>query len=403
MAAFLRAVPLVCLASAALSGLGGCLLYHDKDDDDFTPDAAPLPDARLVDAVPVDAPTDAPVDAGIDSPLAAPVFEILTPADNTLVTHHELVPITGRVTGNPVAGFDLTVDGQAAPGLLQVSGLPVGGDCYAGCNLTFNWDADAMREGTHTAQITARDDTGLTSADSVMIRFEDAPQITFLRPGGGESRGATLTTVQVGIVDRGPGSISATLSIDGAVVLPATYLDCLAGCTMTHAWNTASLAAGVHTLSVTASDSVGHTTTTSQEVIIADIPYISQINVREDDGFGTLEVEVHLYDASTDQWLGCSGDEFGLANVATGDTLYNVQAWFVDANSRPLGVDQLAGRQLRVRVTEDDFAECPARPSSDDDEIADWEPISAASLVNLSTSHGDALQLTTRTGRILSR
>jgi hypothetical protein len=402
MAALHRAVPVICLASAAFAGLGGCLLYSDRDDD-VTPDAAPPPDARLVDAVPVDAPTDAPVDAGIDSPRAAPMFEILTPADGTLITHHDLVPITGRVTGNPITGFDLTVDGQSAPGLLQVSGLPVGGDCYAGCDITFHWDADAMREGTHTAQIDARDDLGALASDSVMIRFEDAPQITFLRPSGGESRGAAATTIQVGLVDRGPGSISATLSIDGASVQSATYLDCIAGCTLTRVWDTSAIAAGVHTLSVTASDAAGHTTTTSQEVIIADIPYISQINVREDDGFGTLEVEVHLYDAATDAWLGCSGDEFGLANVANSSTLYTVQAWFVDASSRPLGVDQLAGRQLRVRVTEDDFAECPARPGSDDDEIADWEPISAASLPSLSTSHGDVLQLSTRTGRILSR
>ncbi|MBZ0233692.1 MAG: hypothetical protein K8M05_15300 [Deltaproteobacteria bacterium] len=395
----LRAVPVACALTAG--ALSGCLLYHDRDDPDVVLDAAAAPDAPI-DARPLDAPTDAPVDAGIDSPRAAPTFEILAPQDGALVTHHDLVRIDGRVTGNPIAGFDLTVDGAAAPGLLQVSGLPVGGDCFAGCDVTFHWDADAMREGTHTAQIDARDDMGGLASDSVALRFEDAPQISFLRPAG-EARGATVTTIQVGVADRGPGSISATLSIDGVAVQTATYLDCIAGCTLTRAWDTSALAAGVHTLSVTASDSVGHTTTTSQEVIVADIPYITQLNVIESDGFGTLEVEVHLYDAATDAWLGCSGDEFGLANVAMGNTLYNVQAWFVDASSRPLGVDQLAGRQLRIRVTEDDFAECPARPGSDDDEIADWEPIAASALPGLSTAHGDVLQLTTRTGRILTR
>ncbi len=396
----LRALPFAfALASTTLTG---CLLYHDPDDRDVVPDAATAPDASI-DARPLDAPTDAPVDAGIDSPRAAPTFEILAPQDGALVTHHDLVRIDGRVTGNPIAGFDLHVDGVAAPGLLQVSGLPVGGDCFAGCDLTFHWDADAMREGTHTAQIEARDDQGAAASDSVAIRFEDAPQITFLRPSGGESRGATVTTIQAGIVDRGPGAITATLSIDGVTTPPVTFADCLAGCTLTRSWDTSTLAAGVHTLAVTASDAVGHTTTVQQQVVIADIPYITQINVNESDGFGTLEVEVHLYDAVTDVWLGCSGDDFGLANVAVGNTLYNVQAWFVDASSRPLGVDQLAGRQLRVRVTEDDFQECPARPAQDDDEIADWEPIPAASLPSLSTSHGNVLQLTTRTGRILTR
>lgn len=398
MAASRRLLGTALLASA----LAGCLLYEDPDDPDFTPDAgAPLVDARLIDA-PVDAPP-LPIDAGIDAPRAAPTIELLSPADGALVTHHEPVRVDARVTGNPIAGFDLTVDGVATPSALQVMGLPVGGDCYAGCNIILWWDADAMREGIHTAQFDARDDLGTRASDSVTIRFEDAPQITFVRPSGGESRGAVSTAIQVSIVDRGPGSISASLSIDGVSTQTATYVDCINGCTLTRSWDTSTLAAGVHTLSVTASDAAGHTTTTAQDVTIADIPYITQINVAEDDGFGTLEVEVHLYDAATDAWLGCSGDEFGLANVAYGNTLYNVQAWFVDANSRPLGVDQLAGRQLRIRVTEDDLAECPTRPGSDDDEIADWEPIPASSLPMLSTSHGDALQLTTRTGRILSR
>jgi hypothetical protein len=389
------------LGTAALAScLTGCLLYEDRDDPEWQVDAAPFPDARLIDA-PTDAPP-IPIDAGIDSPLAGPMFEILSPTDGTLVTHHDLVRIDARVTGNPIAGFDLTVDNIATPGALQVSGLPVGGDCFAGCKIIFSWDADAMREGTHTVQIDARDDAGTRASDSVMIRFEDAPQILFVRPTT-ESRGAATTSIRATIIDRGPGGMNATLSIDGTAVQSATFADCISGCTMTRVWDTSTIAAGVHTLSITATDGAGHTTTTQQSVTIADIPYVSQINVVEDDGIGALEIEVHLYDAATSEWLGCSGQSHGLQNVDNSNVLYTVNGWFSDALDRPVGVDQLAGRQLRIRVIEDDLNPCPFAPGSADDMVGESGIINAASLPNLSTSFGDTLQLTMRTGRFLSR
>jgi hypothetical protein len=393
-------------AALVATSLAGCLLYSDQDDDveldapALQPDARPGADARTIDA-PTDAPP-IPIDAGIDSPTAAPTIEFTAPTDGTLITDHQPVRIDAHVTGNPIAGFDLTVDGVATPAALSASGLPVGGDCYAGCNIIFSWNAAAMREGMHTVQIAARDDVGTSATDSMTFRFEDAPQIIFQRPTG-EARGAASVAIQISITDRGPAPIAAALSIDGAQVQSTTYQDCINGCTMTRTWDTSSLAAGTHTLSVTSSDMTGHTTTATQDVIISDIPMITQINVIEDDGIGTLEVEVHLYDSATDQWLGCSGDDFGLANVAYGNTLYNVNAYFVDANRRPLGVDQLAGRQLRIRVTEDDLAECPARPDTSDDEIGDRSGFAAGSLANLSTSFGDVLQLSTRHARPLSR
>ena len=94
---------------------------------------------------------------------------------------------------------------------------------------------------------------------------------------------------------------------------------------------------------------------------------------------------------------------FGLALLTLSGGCASSSSYFVDAQSRPLGADQLAGRQLRIRVTEDDIAECPARPDSADDEIADRSGFAPGSLANLNTSFGDVLQLTTRHARPLAR
>ncbi len=389
-----------CLAAGLL---GACTLDFGDDGDDVTPDArvvfpdAPSPDA----AVPTDAPIDTPTDSRFDAPPTPPALEILSPAENTLITGHDNVRIDVRVTGNPVVGFQLAIDGTTTTAL-TLSGLPPGGDCYLGCDVIVSWNADTMREGTHVATITANNGMGDMATDAVTLRFEDAPEITFQRPTG-EVRGASTVAIQVAVVDRGPGNITAALSIDGVTAQSATWADCILGCTLTRSWNTSTLTPGVHTLSMTASDAAGRTSTVTQSVIVGDIPYVSQINVNASDGFGTLEVEVHMYDAATGVWLGCSGDEYGLANVAVGNTLYAVTGYFVDALSRPLGVDQLAGRNVRLVVTEDDYIECPATPHSTDEIIAQGPSIAAASLATLSTSFGNALQLTTRHGRPLAR
>ena len=94
------------------------------------------------------------------------------------------------------------------------------------------------------------------------------PQIIFQRPTG-EARGASSVAIQISIIDRGPAPIAAALSIDGAQVQSTTYQDCINGCTMTRTWDTSTLVAGTHTLSVTSSDMVGHTTTATQDVVIS--------------------------------------------------------------------------------------------------------------------------------------
>lgn len=89
---------------------------------------------------------------------------------------------------------------------------------------------------------------------------------------------------------------------------------------------------------------------------------ITEIEIANEDDSGTLlEIEVHLYDAITGAFLGCSGELDGLENVDASGVVYHPHATFGRAAGRrgALTVDELFGRDLFAVVVEDDADPCP--------------------------------------------
>lgn len=99
-------------------------------------------------------------------------------------------------------------------------------------------------------------------------------------------------------------------------------------------------------------------------------PVIYGIEVYEHDNIGTaLEIEVHLYDAHSGELLACSGNDDGLDFVNEAHVRYRTHATFVrpyDGYHR-LYQRHLDGRDLYLRVYEDDLEPCPTPPGSNDD------------------------------------
>lgn len=95
---------------------------------------------------------------------------------------------------------------------------------------------------------------------------------------------------------------------------------------------------------------------------------ITDIEVTGETDFGSLEVEVHLFDALDHTFLGCAGQGEGLEDVDASDVTYAVSAYFRDSDFEIDPVD-LAGRSIEVQVIEDDTDPCPAPPGPDDDVI----------------------------------
>jgi hypothetical protein len=397
----------LCVVVAILSSavLGGCIPFPGGNGGDGEPNVDAAIDApdKLDARPPIDAPVPVPVDAPISGPPMPPTIEILTPANDTLITHHNDVIFTIAVGGNPITAITLAVDGTGSSADARVSGVPADGNCNAGCNVTVAWNADRMREGTHVIKLDALGAGSDIATDLINMRFEDVPEVVFVRPATDERRGAFRVDIEVRIIDRGPTPITASLSIDGAVAQNLAQTDCLTGCTITRLWDTQTLAPRNYPLRVVATDGAGRSTTHQLDVAIGDINYVSAIGVTGESDFGSLEVEVHLRDAITNTWLGCSGSNSGLENVDSNNVTYTVLGWFMDAQRRAVGVEALAGRTLRLEVSEDDSNECPGTNGGGDDPIGSSPPTPGAQLDNLNTAFGNVLTLSTRRGRPLAR
>jgi len=93
----------------------------------------------------------------------------------------------------------------------------------------------------------------------------------------------------------------------------------------------------------------------------------------ETDGFGSLEVEVHIFEraGNTVRFLGCSGQNSGLRGVDVSGTNYIVNAFF---QKPPKGEGRLTYEEVKdktifIQVIEDDFGPCPGELVFGDDHI----------------------------------
>jgi hypothetical protein len=221
------------------------------------------------------------------------------------------------------------------------------------------------------------------------------------RPTEPDQLGVGTLTVEATIVDRS--QVVPTLSVDGVVRHEGTLSgDCRYGCTLTWPWDTAGLEGG-HDLAIIATDPFGRTASVAQSVELGDIPYASAIEITgetDNIGFGSLEVEIHLFDADTGAFLGCSGEHSGMESVDESNQRYPVLAWFQDTSGVHVPMSSLAGRNVRVDVIEDDAYPCPqtadlgaddpvgSSPATPAESFATLQPMSFQNVVYLELSAG---------------
>ncbi len=92
---------------------------------------------------------------------------------------------------------------------------------------------------------------------------------------------------------------------------------------------------------------------------------INEIEVKNiSDGIGNLEVEVHIHEAGTDQFLGCSGQLNGLEPVDVSGRRYAVNARFTldQSRQRNLSYYDVKNKNIYAVVIEDDEFPCPCPP-----------------------------------------
>ncbi len=328
-----------------------------------------------------------------------PVVEITSPAASTTVSDHGSIAVNVRVTDENLSNLTLLLDGAPADAGFDLTTLPEDGECDDGCDLTIPWNANEAREGSHTISVVATDQDQAEGTAELTIAFEDVPTATL--SGGADQLGVDEVGVAVQIIDRG--ELTTELAIDG-VVVPATVTgDCRFGCQLAYPWDVSALE-GEHTIDFIVTDAGDRSATGTQAVRVGALPYATAIEITgESDniGFGYLEVEIHLADADTGAFLGCTGQSQGMEDVDSSDNRYPIMATFIDATGARLPATALAGRNLAISVTEDDDVGCPnAFALNIDDNVGTSAPVAAADLATIAPmTFGDVVYLELTSGR----
>ena len=102
------------------------------------------------------------------------------------------------------------------------------------------------------------------------------------------------------------------------------------------------------------------------ELHITDIEVTNEVDTLG----GALDMEIHLFDATSHTFLGCAGRDEGMETVDVSDAAYAIDAHFVSAaTGLRLAPDDLVGHPIEVQVIEDDAEPCPVAPGVSDDVV----------------------------------
>lgn len=171
-------------------------------------------------------------------------------------------------SGGATVGGTVSVSGTAADtgGLAGVS-VSVDGGLYQPAAGTSSWtdglDTTSLADGTHTLTARAIDTSGNAATASVSVNVQNAdstaPSVQISSPAAG----ATLsgTAMVSGTASDNVLVASVAVSVDGS-----GFSSAQGTAAWSYALSTTSLANGIHTIAVRASDSAGNATTTSVPV-----------------------------------------------------------------------------------------------------------------------------------------
>ncbi|MCA9673771.1 MAG: hypothetical protein H6708_15885 [Kofleriaceae bacterium] len=103
--------------------------------------------------------------------------------------------------------------------------------------------------------------------------------------------------------------------------------------------------------------------------------WVTGLEVTNEIDFGALDVEIHMFDVDTGEFLGCSGASEGLRDVDASDVRYDLDGWFRTPAGDRIDPDALFGIDVELQVIEDDADPCPAPPGPSDDVIGISGPL----------------------------
>jgi hypothetical protein len=186
--------------------------------------------------------------------------------DRTTPTVNILTPTTGSTVSNTV-GVQVSASDNVgvASVVLKVDGNVIATSSAAPYN--FSWNTAGLSSGTHTLSATATDAAGNSKISTIQVGYNTPsgaditpPSVTITSPTNGASVESTITVGVAASDNIGVSGVS--LKVDGALVSTdnsAPY---------SFSWNTGTVAAGIHSLTATATDAAGNANSNSIQVTV---------------------------------------------------------------------------------------------------------------------------------------
>jgi hypothetical protein len=266
-----------------------------------------------------------------------PDCSIHRPADGSVWTHGETVTFEGLATDLDVGPDELDASWRSdIDGLLDVSNPALTGELL--------FDATTLSKGTHTITLTVADDVEATCIDSMQIIVDTPPDVEITAPVDGTENNEDVPHAFTATVfdeqDAAPAltlvwesDVDGTFStdpaaVDGTVSLPEV-----------------SLSVGQHIITLTATDTVGLTSSASISVEVNGLPTAPVVSIDPDPPGSGDDLTATIDTASTDP----DGDAITYAYSWTVDTTATAHATAVIA-----AADTLKDEVWEVTVTPDD-------------------------------------------------
>jgi hypothetical protein len=194
------------------------------------------------------------------------VYEMSVPGGDTPPAVTLTSPAEGStVRGTVLAQADASDDRGVTQVQFSVDGTSIGTDTNGADGWSVPWDTTTVGDGSHTVTATATDTVGQTRSDAngvIVDNVDEPPAVTLTSPAEGSTLRGTVLAQADASDDRGVTQVQ--FSVDGTSI--GTDTNGADGWSVP--WDTTTVADGAHTVTATATDTVGQTRSDANGVIV---------------------------------------------------------------------------------------------------------------------------------------
>jgi hypothetical protein len=203
--------------------------------------------------------TDAPGKTGT-SPAVS--FTVDQPPTVDITRPRSLQRVEERITITATADDDFAVEQVE----FFVDGVRIGTDTTAGGGWSVSWNSRNVNNGRRTIRAVATDSDGQTSSDSIVITVDNdlAPSITITAP----RNGATIYAVGIVLISANATDNEPVTQVEFFIDGVSIGVDTVGSNGWSAVWNATRATIGPHTVRAVATDSIGQTSTDSNEITV---------------------------------------------------------------------------------------------------------------------------------------